>query len=342
VPAEDSIDGFRVTHPRVPYVPMSRGAANAALYAWAVRRHLATDNAGPVDFVWSSFGFPDGAAAVALAEEMELPSVVSLLGSDVNLGMRASRRRAILSSLARARTTLAKSQALRRELERAGADVGRVHVVYNGIDQSLFYPTPRKDACARLGADESRRRVLFVGNLVPVKNAPLLLRAFAAARTRTEVDLELVLAGDGPERAALSQLAADLLIGDVVRFVGSRPHSEVAVWMAASDLICLTSLAEGVPNVVLEGLASGRPVVATDVGGIGEVHPGDTGGALVPSGDCGALATALLRVLGRTWEPSTLAALVRGFTWNRNARAIAAVFHAAGLTQALPSEANLP
>jgi glycosyltransferase involved in cell wall biosynthesis len=120
-------------------------------------------------------------------------------------------------------------------------------------------------------------------------------------------------------------------LGAHVRFEGERSHDDVARWMAASDLLCLPSRAEGVPNVVLEAFASGRPVVASAVGGIPEIHPGEAGGGLVPAGDEAALADSLGDALERRWDPARLTELVADFTWENNARTLRDRFADAGL-----------
>ena len=185
---------------------------------------------------------------------------------------------------------------------------------------ATFRPRPRQPACSELGLDARRRRVLFVGNLVEIKGIPDLLEAVRIAnQTRTE-PLELVLVGDGPLESAARARVRRLGIESSVRFAGREPPERVVLWLAASDVLALPSLNEGAPNVVLEALACGRPVVATAVGGVPEIHPGEAAGALVPPRDPAALAGALEAVLRRAWDEQALAALVERFSWAENAR----------------------
>jgi glycosyltransferase involved in cell wall biosynthesis len=178
-----------------------------------------------------------------------------------------------------------------------------------------------------------------VGSLLPVKNVPTLLRAFASLGSRIpRQPLELVIVGDGAQQASLADQAVQLGVAGSVRFVGARSHGEIALWLGASDLLCLPSLAEGVPNVVLEALASGRPVVASNVGGIPEVHPGNVAGALVPPTDEKALADALQRTLLSPVEPERIAALVSGHTWGANAERVLGRLARLGLADAGPAE----
>ena len=201
-------------------------------------------------------------------------------------------------------------------------------VVYNGVDRTTFHPRPREAACRELGVDPERRRILFVGNLVEVKGLPDLLEAVRIASAHSMPPLELVVVGDGPLEVSLKSQARGLGIESAVRFVGRETRPRVALWMSASHVLALASLEEGAPNVVLEALASGRPVVATGVGGVPEVHPGGAAGALVPAAEPPALAAALMAVLNRDWSEESLSALVRRFSWSENAQTILGALHA--------------
>ncbi len=160
----------------------------------------------------------------------------------------------------------------------------KLHIVHCGVEPARY-----ADAPAPSGA-----RLLFVGRLAAVKGVPVLLDAFRAARERRP-DLTLTLIGDGPDRPALEVAAADL--GGVVTFLGYRNQSGVADALAEADALVLPSFAEGVPVVLMEAMAAGRPVVATQVGGVGELVTDGVDGRVVPPGDAVALADAILGVL---------------------------------------------
>jgi sugar transferase (PEP-CTERM/EpsH1 system associated) len=137
-------------------------------------------------------------------------------------------------------------------------------------------------------------RLITVGRLAAVKNFSLLIRAFAPLAARWP-NLTLTIVGDGPERAALEKLAAQLALGDTVKFAGFR--SDVDELLAGSDVFALTSLSEGIPMSILEAMKCGLPVVATRVGGVpATVADGETG-LLVDSGDERALTRALATLI---------------------------------------------
>jgi glycosyltransferase involved in cell wall biosynthesis len=197
--------------------------------------------------------------------------------------------------IARARFVAAISDFARSQgmLYARRADWAKIHVVHCGIDPALY-------AGDRSGMGN---RLLFVGRLAAVKGVPVLFEALTIAR-KTRPDLQLVLIGDGPERAALQAEAASL--GEAVQFVGYKSQTEVAQVLTQTDLLVLPSFAEGVPVVLMEAMAAGLPVIATRIAGIPELVTDGVSGCLVAPGDAVALAQAILAV---TAEPGRMAAM---------------------------------
>jgi glycosyltransferase involved in cell wall biosynthesis len=175
------------------------------------------------------------------------------------------------------------------ETERAyGVPRDRMTVVHNGVDLPAF----REAAELR---DETRDRlglggitVLYAGRLVPHKGVGNLVEAVA------DLDAELLVVGDGSSRAELEARANKL--GVRATFTGFIDHGQVPAHYAAADVVCYPSLYEPLGNVVLEAMAAGKPIVATDAGGMGEVYEPGTG-ALVPPDDVPALREALSRLV---------------------------------------------
>ena len=133
-------------------------------------------------------------------------------------------------------------------------------------------------------------------------------------------DILLTLVGTGPLEPELRELIQKYGLEDHVWLMGARPHEEVALWMNACDLFCLPSWMEGCPNVVVEARASGKPVVASNVGGIPDLIPDARYGLLVPPRDTQALAKALQLALEREWHHETILALAHQHTWRDVAR----------------------
>jgi glycosyltransferase involved in cell wall biosynthesis len=200
--------------------------------------------------------------------------------------------------------------------------------VPKGVDTDLFTPEgPNKRREFGLGEG---RVLLVVSRLVPIKNVALAVEAMSIAAAR-EPGLTMVVVGDGPLRAALESQAVALGLADRVRFVGAAPHDDLPAWYRSADCFCLPSTFDNSPNVALEAIASGVPVVATDVGGVSEYVQHGVNGDLVPSGDAPALARALVRyasdreLSGRVARRNREDALSR-FSWNQSATRLEAVY----------------
>jgi glycosyltransferase involved in cell wall biosynthesis len=159
--------------------------------------------------------------------------------------------------------------------------------------------------------------VLFVGNLVPIKGLDTLVAAWRILLGAGEVGPEdrLIFIGDGPLRARLQQESKTPGLDGTMRLVGPLPQSEIASWMRAASVLCLSSHQEGMPNVVVEALASGLPVVATAVGGIPDIVRPEINGYLAANGDARHLAEALARALTRKWDARQIAATVADYNW---------------------------
>jgi glycosyltransferase involved in cell wall biosynthesis len=153
----------------------------------------------------------------------------------------------------------------------------------------------------------SEKSVLYVGRLDVLKGLQELVTACAEV-SRANSNLRLTIVGEGPAKSIIEQLAASLDLRDKLRMVPPCPSTMVAEWMNACDVFALPSYAEGCPNVVVEALNCGRPVVATRVGGIPELVD-ERKGILIPSRDVKSLSAALKEALNRRWNCQEIAHL---------------------------------
>ncbi len=162
----------------------------------------------------------------------------------------------------------------------------KLHIVHCGIDPDRY----RRQTAGHAG------RLLFVGRLTAQKGVPILLAALAQALA-VRPDLTLTLVGDGPDRPALEAQAHSLGLSEAITFMGYRNQDEVADLLAASSALVLPSFAEGVPVVLMEAMAAGLPVVATQIAGIPELVQDGISGKLVAPSDEDALAEAIVEVV---------------------------------------------
>jgi glycosyltransferase involved in cell wall biosynthesis len=214
-------------------------------------------------------------------------------------GVRTAAQTSIeLRALRAAHAVVANAEAVRRYAVAQGVDAAKVTVVYNGIDTARLAPGPdfsRAAALRRFGLPDGRPLVAIVANMRhPVKDHPTFLRA-AALVHRECPEAGFVLAGEGELLENLRGLAAELGFAAHVWFTGRC--DDVAELLAVADICVLSSRAEGFSNSVLEYMAAGKPVVATDVGGAREaIREGETGYVVAP-GDSAAMAGRILLLL---------------------------------------------
>jgi glycosyltransferase involved in cell wall biosynthesis len=275
VPACEEQEGMSVHHPRWLAIPKIGMSAAPALMAAGARASVEALRER-VDLIDAHYFYPDGVAAVALGRRLRKPVVVTARGTDLNaIAEQALPRRQIRDAARAAAGLVTVSEALRDRLVELGVERGEVHVLRNGVDLARFAPAADRDAIrSRLGV--SGAVLLAVGNLVPEKDHALAIAALAKLPEAT-----LLIAGDGPLRAELEQRAVRACVASRVRFIGGVAQGALVEYYNAADALVLTSRREGMPNVVLEALACGTPVVATRVGGVPEVVSADVAGRLV-------------------------------------------------------------
>ena len=298
---------------------IGRSLHGLAWYASLMAQRGAQLRRGRYDLLLASWGYPDAVGTARLARRLDLPYVVKVHGSDLNVqAEQPLHRPQIASALRGARAVIAVSDALAGKARALGVPPDRVHLLYNGVDSERFRPGDRAAARCALEIADDGPLVLYVGNLKPAKGCIDLLEAFPAVLAH-HPRARLAYVGSGAAGAAIARRAEQLGIAGRVLLAGARPHEQLPLWMQAADLLSLPSHNEGVPNVVLEAMACGLPVVATRVGGIPEVLP-EQAGVLVPAHDHDALGRALSDALQRDWSREAILAHAAGFRWEDNVR----------------------
>jgi glycosyltransferase involved in cell wall biosynthesis len=265
-------------------------------------------------------------AAGYLAVDRNRPVVVTAHGGDAYATpyRRSGLRRAARRVLSRADELVAVSRFIQKHLIRLGAQ--RSTVVYNGADESVFYPRAREASRRRFGIDADRLVVSFAGNVVTAKGTDEL----AAALVRL-ADLQPIalIAGTGANQAAM---AGVLRAGGIeARFLSSVDHDTLADVYGAADAVALPSYHEGFPAVVCEAMLSGRTIVTTPVGGIPEIVVHGGNGILVAPRDSVGLAEALRQIFVSPELKGHLERRARSdarerLTWAANARAYQNVY----------------
>ena len=303
-----------------PALPLISRPFNGWLAARAVLPHV---RAFAPDLIFSFFLYPDGYAALKVGQALGVPVAAMSIGSDINRigdSISAHHTRTVLRE---ADFLLTVSDDLRKKAVNMGAKPDKSRAVINGCDLAVFHPRDRRQARAMLGIGVDTEAVVYVGRMDVKKGLRELVEAAVSLRGERE-KLQVYLVGEGPDRPLIENAIA---AGNTHGYIHLRPScsfDDVAIWMAAADVVTLPSYMEGCPNVVLESLACGRPVVATEVGGIPEIMSNECG-RLVPPRNAGALAEALGIVLDYRWDAKAISAS-RGRSWDAVAAELLAIF----------------
>ncbi len=311
-PRSDVRHGIPVSYPRYLIVPKLSLQYQAQSYLRALRTALRTQQLSCADFdlIDAQYFYPDGVAGVALARELAKPVAVTALGSDLNIiadlpGARAS----VQDALKTANQVITVSEALATRARELGAPASRVTVLRNGVDPELFRPAD--GAKWRALAPTAKPLLLSVANLVPLKGHDLTIR------TLKEIDgAELLIAGEGPQRRALEALAAQIGVTHRVHFLGRLAQTELAALYSAADIFVLASEREGWPNVLLEAMACGTPVVSSKVGGVPEFVDTRETGVLVGARSVTGFAAGIRQLFASLPVRATVRAHALKFGWD--------------------------
>ena len=285
--------------------------------------------AGRCDLIDAHFAWPDGHAASLLGRALRVPWTITLRGTEPRHLQEPALRPRICAALNGAARLFSVCQALRSEAEAAGVPARRLTVVPNGVDCTRFVPLPRAAARARLGLEPEARVLCSVGGLVERKGFQRVIGLMPRLLTRFPSLHYLIAGGGGPEgdrRAALEAQAAQLGVGERVHFLGPLAPSALAVPLSAADVFVLPSRNEGWANVLLEALACGTPVVASDVGGTREVLGAPGLGLLFPWHDDGALFDRLSEALCAPWSRDALVRHAKTQSWDTRVTQLVEVF----------------
>ena len=321
IPLIELIGEIKVTHPRFVLLPKLM-FIRAFFYCLGVLpqvRRIVKDHKNCV--LHAHFAFPDAVAVGLVSTILGVPFFITVHGSDINV---YSKYKLLLPqirwALRRAHGVIAVSDELQRKVaELVGpTKITVVQIPCAGFDPGLFSKPPVEIDIADDARVRTGRVVLFVGRLVPIKGVEILVDAWGILRDRGLLAQNdcLVIIGDGELRRALETRALNASLQRHVRWLGELPHSEIAREMAKATILCLGSYNEGTPNVVIEALASGIPVVTTRVGGLPDVVIEGVNGFMVPPGEPAFLADGIASAFVAKWNKEAIRESVSHLTWD--------------------------
>jgi teichuronic acid biosynthesis glycosyltransferase TuaC len=322
VPRVEDQAGLRVYHPRFFSLPRYGKCLDGVLYFLCLLPFIARlRRSFPFEVIDAHFAFPDGLAATLLGRAFGCPVVITLRGSIVRLSGYRLHRPQLRWALRRADRVTAVSQSLRDVAVGLGLPAGRVRVIPNGVDPLLFSPMSQAEARRQCGLPENATILLTVAGLYEGKGQHTIIEALPSLVARVS-DARYVMVGSPRPgetyQRRLEGMVRKLGLEGKVLFAGPRPQSELRSWFSAADVSVLATQSEGWPNVLLESLACGTPVVATAVGGAPEIVRDGHDGFLVPRGDRAGFHDALLRALEQPWDRAAIVRRARQFDWTES------------------------
>lgn len=320
-PDRETIEGIDVYHPRYFMIPKIWHSLYGIFFFISLLgkiKEISRDF--KFDLIFATWAYPDGFGSFLIAKVLKKPVIIKVHGSDVNIYTKSILRKKMVScALRNSDKVIAVSNALKQKLVAIGVPAEKIQVIPNGVDTELFKPLDQAECRKKLGLPLDKKIILYAGNFAQVKGVDILVEAFGEM-VRSRVDILLLLVGDGPLETMLRSRVRELGIEGSVIFSRRTTHDSVPCYMNACDVFCLPSRSEGCPNVVLEALACGTPVVATQTGGMPEIIKNGRLGVLVDPENLIALRCGINEALARRWDRDAMRASVAGHSWTDNAK----------------------
>ena len=330
VPKYENQDGIDVYHPRflsVPGVFKSLDGFFLAVSSYWLLRSLKQRQC--FNIIDAHFAYPDGYAASLLGRWLKLPFTITLRGTEARLIKLPAMQQRMLQAMKQAARVYSVSASLKQVVVDAGINPDKVMVVGNGVDTSRFKPLDKLEARSQLDIPDDARVLITVGALCERKGFHRVLEVLPEIRQRFQNCHYLIVGGataEGDWEAKLKQQVAELGLQDVVHFLGSLSPDQLKLPLSAADVFVLSTRNEGWANVILEAMACGLPVIASDVGGNAEVVANDVLGTIVPFDDSEALKNGLLQALMPEWDASSIIAYARDNSWDQRVAVLTAEF----------------
>lgn len=322
IPDVEQRNTLDVDHPRYLVIPkVGMNLTPHSLYR-AIRKRLRKmlDAGLKIDLIDAHYFYPDGVAATWLGAEFNLPVVITARGTDINLIPEYPRpRRLILEAADNAAAMITVCQALKDRLIELGAPGSKITTLRNGVDLEKFHVKDRVALRSQLGV--SGLVLASVGLLIERKGHHLIIEAL-----KQVPDATLLLAGSGPDRQKLEELAASLGVKDRVRFLGSVDQKTLCDIYNCADISILASSREGWANVLLESMACGTPVLGSAVWGTPEVIAAPEAGLLLKNRDAESIVAGINQLRGAMPDRAATRRYAEKFDWQSTTDGQVAIF----------------
>lgn len=276
------------------------------------------------DVLDAHFVWPDGVGVALLAQQLGIPYVITLRGKLYECLKVPAQTRQCAQALQGAAAVISVSSRMAKEAEMLGVDPQRLHVIVNGVDRNHFRPRDKRVCRNQLGLPQEGKLLVTVAHLGHRKGHHEMIQALAGLAN----DVTLIIVGgeaQGGTIDGLQDLARNFGVEDQLILTGPQPYAKIPLYFSAADASVLASYREGCPNAVLESLASGTPVIATDVGAVADILPHSVG-RIVPAEKVEPLRDAITDVLNQQWNAESIVCASGVKSWFHVAQEVQNVF----------------
>lgn len=286
----------------------------------ALRTVQTLKNKHRVNLIDAHFTYPDGYAATLVGKWLDIPVTITLRGTEHRHSKDMAIKQRLQIAWHRAVHIFSVAEDLCCVARRLGVSNEKLQVVGNGVDLNKFTVLNKNEARLKLGLNPHDVVLVSVGGLVERKGFHRMIEIMPEL-THQFQDLRLLIVGgataEGNNREQLEQQVKNLEMTEHVKFLGPKPHDQLAEILSASDVFVLATRNEGWANVFLEAMACGLPVVTTDVGGNKEVVVSEDLGLLVPFGDQEALLQAVTDAVQKRWNTKKIMQYAQANSWDQ-------------------------
>jgi glycosyltransferase involved in cell wall biosynthesis len=327
VPRREERMGLLIEHPRYPVIPkigMPISPFSMALSVAGLFEHLKSEWASRF-VIDSHYLYPDAVAACLIGRWLKLPVIMTARGQDVTLLPKYPFARAMIRwAIRNCQKVITVSESLREQLIALGVDANHVVTLRNGVDSSRFQLQDKRKAKAAVGFQGIT--LVSVGHLIDRKEHQLIIKAMTNLP-----DAHLVIIGEGPLKSRLQELANRLNVHSRVSFIPNISQKQLISYYNAADATILVSRREGMPNVVLESLSCGTPVIATDVEGVPELLDAPEAGIVIDDWSPDTISAAVKRLLANYPERTAIRRHAAQFDWAPTSRGVIAILESCAL-----------
>ncbi len=335
IPNQEEVEGITVFHPKYFMIPriifglrfLNIYASIESVFSYLSSRKIADKVAEEwnPDIIHMHGTLSEGWLVKRLKRKYDKPFLITVHGEDVTRYAKEMLSAPIVkSNLAQSDAIICQSKFLRKEIESIGIKNKKFFIIPMGAKLERFNPKDKIKAREKLNLPKNKKVILFTGPLIPRKGVEYLIRAVKLI-IKKDKNIYCVVIGSGSSEARLKVLSSSLNLDRYINFIGRKTNDEVADYMNACDLFVLPSLNEGLPVVLCEALACGKPIVATKVAGTPELINKDVGYLVEPK-NVEDLEKKILLALNKKWDKAKILQQAKNFSVAASARKLVSVY----------------